>query len=828
MPKKISLNGIWKLRWFDGERGVRTDIHLANAESLSRAYDVSVPGEVHQQLQKLGLIDDPNVGLNVLKARWVEESFWIYSRTFKAAPLVNGERSWLVFEGLDLAAVIFLNGKEVGRHANYYYPCRIDVTDHLKPGVNTLDVSVESGVFHAMNRSSDGLAGNIGGHLTKRHWLRKPQCSHGWDWSPRLLNVGIHGSVWIETARAVRFDSMTAFTETDANRESGRAVVRVYAEGLGTKPVEGVLIISATETGQLQRIGVTINPGMNRFDATIVFDKPNLWWPVGHGDQPLYTITAELRVDAKKIGAAHRRVGFRLVRVNQDVHPDHGTFFIIEVNGKPVFCKGGNLVPADMVVAAVDRSRYQVLIDRALESNFNFLRVWGGGIYEHDDFYELCDEKGIMVWQEFIFACAKYPANNEQFLADVKKEATFQIRRLASHASLLIWCGNNEMEVGAWDWGYDKGVAHPDYALFHLELPRLLQTEDPSRYYQPSSPMSPGGKPPNQDDTGDQHPWSIGFTDTDFRKYRDMICRFPNEGGCLGPTSLPTVKACLPDGMDHFGSLAWEIHDNSINTIFGVYPTDAMMTLWTGRSMDELTLDEYVYWGGVVQGAALSEYIRNFRRRMFDSAAAIFWMFNDCWPAVRSWTTVDYYMRRTPSFWPVKRAFAPVIVVVVREKNRVKIFGVNEGESIAAQLRFGLFSLKGSYPVDKTVAVELPSNRSTLLAEFDGKLWDRAGVNNHCAFAILSSENSEIARDRLILPLFKEMNFVKSQISINIKDKKAIFKSAQFVFNVCIDLDGEKKLADNFFDIYPGVPTVIDWPYKQAPRILFTGKQVTR
>jgi beta-mannosidase len=214
------------------------------------------------------------------------------------------------------------------------------------------------------------------------------------------------------------------------------------------------------------------------------------------------------------IGEHTRKIGFRHVRINQDKHPESGNHFVLEVNGKPIFAKGGNFVPADTIFTKIDRARYETLIDRALEANFNLLRVWGGGLYEKDDFYEVCDEKGILVWQEFIFACAKYPTTDEKFLADIKREATHQIRRLAHHPSLVIWCGNNEMEWGCYSWGYEKGVAHPDYALFHLALPMILKQEDPTRYYQPSSPFSPDHEPPNRDDMGDQHPWSVGMFNT--------------------------------------------------------------------------------------------------------------------------------------------------------------------------------------------------------------------------------------------------------------------------------------------------------------------------
>ena len=321
--------------------------------------------------------------------------------------------------------------------------------------------------------------------------------------------------------------------------------------------------------------------------------------------------------------------------------------------------RAGTSSRPDLLQARIDRARYDALTDLALEANFNFLRIWGGGLYESDDFYELCDEKGILVWQEFIFACSRYPADTLAFLNEVVEEARYQVRRLASHASLVVWCGNNEIEWLYWDHEHLRPSYLPDHVLFHDVLPDVLRDEDGTRFYLPSSPISPDGAFPNADDRGDQHPWSIGFENIDFREYREMICRFPNEGGILGPSSLPTVLECLPEDERRLDSPSWFLHDN---TISAVQPSncDRMLELFCGLDPRAMSLEEYVYWGGLVEGEGLREYIENFRWRMWSSAAACFWMYNDCWPATRSWTIVDYALRRTPAFHPVRRAMEPV------------------------------------------------------------------------------------------------------------------------------------------------------------------------
>jgi beta-mannosidase len=569
-------------------------------------------------------------------------------------------------------------------------------------------------------------------------------------------------------------------------------------------------------------VDVELKPGLNPVEAVLEVADPEPWWPVGHGRQKRYLVRAAFAVNGRKIGERTARIGFRHVRVNQDKHPEQGRYFIIEVNGRKIFVKGGNFVPVDMIFPRADRARYDRVTDLALEANFNMLRIWGGGLYESDDFYDLCDEKGILVWQEFIFACAKYPVQDADFFNSVKAEARFNIRRLAPHPSLVVWCGNNEMEWGAWMWGYENGVVLPDYALFHLTLPRLLAEEDPGRYYQPSSPYSPDGLTPNADEVGDQHPWTIGMQNTDFREYRKMTCRFPNEGGTLGPTALPTMLACLPPKQRYVQSFAWQVHDNSVDSWGEPSYPDKMIDQWLGKDIRKMSIREFTYWGGLVQGEALREYCENFRRRMFDSSSAIFWMYNDCWPATRSWTIVDYYLRRTPAFAAVRRAMQPLHVVLAEEGDEIGVFGVNEGSvAWSGTVRYGIFNLAGGRPLDRMAPAVLPPNTSTRIASFPKSAWKKPAASG--AFALLLEGEKVAARNRLFLPLFKELKWAAPRLKVRLERGRAVFTSETFAWGVCLDLDGQRPLADNFFDVYPGIPHEIPWRGAGKPKVLFVG-----
>jgi beta-mannosidase len=818
----LDLNGTWKLHWSDGQRS-RPEHALRDPPDESRFIDAQVPGEVHLDLLKAGWISDPCVGANVLAARWVEEFIWTYRRTFDLLEAPNG-RAWLVFEGLDLYATILLNGTEIGRHHNTFYPCRIEVTGKLQPGTNSLIIHLDSGLWAVADKPASGWERWPDQILNKRHWLRKPQCQFGWDSSQRLINVGIFKPVRLEwTDHPARVDQAVALAEVSPDLKSGTLRIRMFYEGLSPQPRRARITVRLPKFDLQHDVELDILPGPNTAQATLHIDNPDLWWPVGQGPQTRYAVQTRLESDGITIHEQDLCVGFRHVQVDQSPNPVGGRYFTFIINGRKIFAKGSNFVPADMIFARIDRSRYEKLIDLALEQNFNFLRVWGGGLYESDDFYDLCDERGILVWQEFIFACTRYPTHDEDFFNDVRAEATYNIRRLARHPSLVAWCGNNEIEWGDWDWDYGRtGVIMPDHAFFHITLPRLLQQEDPTRYYQPRSPYSPDTLHPNSDHVGDQHPWSLGFFNYDFRDYRKMTCRFPDEGGYLGPTSLPTMLACLPETQRHIHSFAWQIHDNSVASWTQPSAPDEAIRQWLGKDPHKMSIEDFNYWTGLLQGEALREYIENFRRRMFDSSAAVFWMFNDCWPATRSWTTVDYYLRRTPAFHHVRRAMAPVHVILAQEGDAITIFGINDmPERVDATLSFGILPLKGNPSWQQEIPASLYANASTRLATIPLSLWP--DPRNSIAFAKLRRDNVEISQNRLILPRFRELQWSAPDIRISAKDGAASFESSSFAWGICLDLGGELRLADNFFDLYPSTPYAIPWPHASPPRVLRVG-----
>jgi len=826
MLSLLDLNGTWKARGFDGQHGAAEDYVVPEADE--RVFiDASVPGDIHLDLERLGLVEDRNTRLNAQNQRWVEEQIWVYRRSFTAPADSLNKRAWIVFDALDLVADVYLNGEKIGSHANVFVPCRLDVTGKLKDGSNTLAVRVESGLYSVAEKPSLSYNRANDHRLHKRSWLRKPQCQFSWDWSPRLVNVGIPGGVRLEWADCARIDALVVYPRLSDDLQSATIDIRAFIENVKEAPVSAAIRVRVSESDRVTEKTVELPAGLSRQEVSCDIPDPKLWWPRPHGEQPLYTVECELIIDGIAVDSTTRRTGIRSVRINQDQHPVEGRYFIIEINGKPIFAKGGNWVPPDTIYSTIDRDRYRRLVDLAVDANCNCLRIWGGGLYADPALLEACDEAGVIVWHDFIFACSKYPGDDPEFLNNVRREVEHQVRKLSPHPSLVVWCGNNELEWAAWDWGYDQDHAHPDYALYHLEIPRILNREDPSRPYWPSSPYSLDGVTPNSPTTGDQHPWRVSLlgAGTDYWEYRTDVSRFPNEGGVLGATSLATLRQFMsPDQMRVF-SPEWEFHDNACNYwAEGQMCSRAVMD-WLGTDPDDLSFEDYVFTSGLLQSEGLREYINNFRRRMYSTASAIFWMYNDIWPTSHGWTIVDYYLRRKLAYHPVRRAFLPVTVIPAIEGDKILIFGVNElPEAWHGEVRYGVYKLAGGLPIDKTLTVTLPPNTSTVIGELSVSELNGIGPRNAGAFAVLFSDGEVVAQNRLFLARFKDLNWAEPDIRVERRGGKAVFSCDSFVWGVCLDPECDSQVPDDLFDLIPGIDYAIDWPSDQPlPQARRTG-----
>ena len=557
-------------------------------------------------------------------------------------------------------------------------------------------------------------------------------------------------------------------------------------------------------------------------------ENPLLWWPRGHGEQNLYTVEVTLQTGDERWNAC-RKTGVRLVEIDESPHPVEGRYFYLKVNKRPIFCKGGNWAPADVLYSTVEDDRYRALIRLTAEANFNFMRINGTGIFVTHALAKACDLAGILLWHDFPLGNCKYPGDDPAFADEVRREVTWAVRELAHHPSIVVWCGNNEIEIFEEAPGIDDQYRkRPHYYMFHFDIPRVVSREDPSKLYRPSSPFSPDFNDPRDATSGNQHPWVVSLRTpgpVDWWPYRQRVDRFAVEGGVLGAAALGTLRRFLPENERYMFSPSWEHHDNPFASqdLEQGAPGKAYATVefWTGRTFAGMDWEDYAFASALLQAEGLSEYAVNYRRRMWSSAAAVFWSYNDAWPVTHSWTIVDYYLHTKLAYHPVRRAFQSVSVVVAEEGEKVIVFGVNDGPlDVQAELRYGLFALKGGLPVDQKKSVSLAANSAAAVAEIDRAAWQSAGFGESGAFALLCRNGKPVAQHRLFAQRFKNLAFADPDIQLSWRGGTVKLQSAVFVWGVCLDVEGDAALADNCFDLLPGIPYEVPWKSEQGEPLI--------
>ena len=499
----------------------------------------SVPGVVHLDLLAAGLIPDPYLDDNEALLAWIGLVDWTYETSFvlTAADLAAAERHELVFDGLDTVATILLNGEPLAEVANQHRSYRLDVTDRLRDGENVLTAAFSSPVRYA-NGQSLLLGARPRPYPMPYEAIRKSACSFGWDWGIATSTSGIWRPVWLETWGTARLDRVLVHAEPHGDGGRVDAAVRV-ARARDTDVTVTLDVGGVTES-------VVVPAGESERRVAVQLPDVDRWWPAGHGAQPLYDVRVTLSVDDEVLDEAVRRVGFRTLR--WDVEPDGaGTPFQLVVNDRPIFVKGVNWIPDDAFPSRVDRARYARRLEQAKAANLNLVRVWGGGIYESDDFYDLCDELGLLTWQDFLFACAAYP-EDEALRAEVEAEARENVTRLAHHASLAMLTGNNENLWGYEDWGWKERLDGRTWgALYYYELlPAIVHELAPHVPYTPGSPFSPRGEHPNAEAHGSTHLWEH-WNSLDWQAYRAVRPRFVAEFGWQGPPAWSTLTRAISD-----------------------------------------------------------------------------------------------------------------------------------------------------------------------------------------------------------------------------------------------------------------------------------------
>ncbi|MEM3946224.1 MAG: glycoside hydrolase family 2 protein, partial [Candidatus Micrarchaeia archaeon] len=695
--KVVSLDGSWLLKGYDEQKGEEEKAFMPEIEE-NGWIKANIPGVVHLDLIKNKQIPDPFFGLNELKVSWVEEKDWWYRKKFLVdKELLSYDYIELVFQGLDTFATVWLNGKEIAKFSNMFHEHNINIKNYLKEGENLLVVKFDSPkrvLENEYNKRSIKLGAAFYPPVV---YGRKAQYSFGWDWGPRLPTSGIWRSVVIRAYNTCKIESFYFSSSLSNSLDVANIKVDVSLEAFKEEKVEVLVRIFGFGEDQTKRETKSLTKGLNNLTFDFTIANPKLWWPNGYGDQNLYNLEIKVVNNSGVLDEVKKKVGIRKIEVIQEKDEEGKTFYF-KVNNVPIFCKGADWVPADSFLPRVSRERYDYLLSKAKEANMNMIRVWGGGVYEDESFYELCDEKGILIWQDFMFACGEYP-EEEWFFDLVREEADKVVKRLRNHACIAIWCGNNEN-----NWGYKAhwfGVKDKFYGetIYHKILPEVCSKLDPSTLYWPSSPF--GGEDPNSQSEGDRHSWDVWSGLKDYTEYLNDKGRFISEFGFQSLPSLKTILKFTSKEDRFFQSKVIEHHNKQVGG-----PERLLLFLSMHFRLPS-TLERFVYLTQLNQGEALKTGIEHWRRRKFKTGGALIWQLNDCWP-VASWSLIDYYNEPKASYYYVKRAFDPLNISLLINGDEVEVWVVNDFlESKSGKIRLLLYNVEGKKISEKKIEVNV-------------------------------------------------------------------------------------------------------------------------
>ncbi|NVK35332.1 MAG: glycoside hydrolase family 2 protein [Rhodobacteraceae bacterium] len=662
--KEIDLCGTWQL----------------SDERAEYALSMELPGDAVSALEREGLIPDPYHGRNEYDLRWIAERDWTLTRTFdlQASALEEAKASglgWsLVLDQLDTVAEVVLNGKSVLKADNAFRTFRVDATDCLRSGENQIEIVFTSSIQEGKRRQ-EAMPFYIpystdNNPIPNGNMLRKTQCHFGWDWNIALAPFGLYGGIRLVCETPQRIDRLATVQvahDIVGDKASLELIVRLSVLAHTSGPVD--LNISAA--GAKLSETVDLHAGENRLERRLAVKDAALWWPVGHGEQPLYDLTVS-------VGSANtsRRLGFRSVEID-NTEDKTGNRFCFIVNGQEIFCRGANWIPADALPGRITREKTCDLLDSALAANMNMIRIWGGGQYEPDWFYDYCDEKGLMVWQDFMFACSLYPAT-EDFLENVDSEVREQSARLSTHPCLAVWCGDNEL-IGALTWFEESRKDRDRYLVNYDRLNRTiekgLKAEVPEAVWWPSSP-SPGfmsfGDAWHNDSSGDMHFWSVWHEGRDFAHYRDINPRFCSEFGFQSFPSMPLIRQFADADDMNIASPVMESHQKNAGGNARIAET--MFRYFRFPS----DFASFVYLSQIQQGLAIRTAVEYWRSLKPHCMGALYWQLNDTWP-VASWSSLDYGGSWKALHYMAKRFYSPVQMFAFQDKNQgIRLSVVND------------------------------------------------------------------------------------------------------------------------------------------------------
>lgn len=786
-------------------------------------YSATVPGTVHTDLMANGLIPDPFVEQNERQVQWVDKEDWIYETAFDLdAPTQFRENVDLVFDGLDTYADVYLNDSLILRADNMFRRWSVPVKTLLRKQDNRLKVYFHSPIkvdlpkFDALpwRYECGNDQSQNGGIMDKQVsvFARKAGYHYGWDWGPRLVTSGIWRPVYLQSWSGPRIDDIFVRTlSLRRNKAAMAAEVEISAPAPHTDCV--VEVVNRTDGRTMTRQKLSLDSGLNRVRLPFEIKNPRLWWCNGLGSPELYDFEVQLLRDGKKLCASTATVGVRTIELVRDEDAD-GRSFYFRLNGVPVFAKGANYIPCDNFLPRVTSEVYRRTVQDAADANMNMLRVWGGGVYEDDRFYNLCDSLGIMVWQDFMFACSMYPAEGA-LLENIRQEAVDNVLRLRNHPSIAVWCGNNECLEAWYNWGWRRrytkqGVADTLWRQFgdvYFDvLPKVVAELAPDASYTPSSPFSREDGSP-EPARGDCHLWRVWGGEEPIDVYNQVRSRFFSEYGFQSFPEIGTVLKYAPSEADHrIDSDVMLAHQRA-----GAGANRRIERYLLESYPSPKDFESFLYMSQVLQGDAIRTAIEAHRRDMPYCMGSLFWQHNDCWP-VASWSSRDYFGNWKAQHYMAARAYRDVMLSTMVRGDSVQVYVVSDRRKPASgtlSLQVGRLDGKGAPVYTEKIACGLPASAVTVRNfELTALL---AGAKAEEVYILAEYTDDCGKYENITLPVKpKDAAFTAPAVKLEISgapgDYTVSVVSDNFVraFRMTVDGNDGHLFSDNYFDLIPG------------------------
>ncbi|HLA98350.1 MAG TPA: glycoside hydrolase family 2 protein, partial [Anaerolineales bacterium] len=736
-----------------------------------------------------------------------------YRHPFTAAPeLLHQSHIWLVCDGLDTLATVNLNGRELGRAANMFRQYRWDVKPLLKAGENDLRLVFDSPVRFAAAQQALRPMPGVAQAIPGGPYLRKAPCHFGWDWGPQLPPIGVWKDIQLEGYEGARI----AEVRISQQHAGGQVTVaaRVAVQSWDEAPRLVVMRLVAPD-GLVFETRAAFAPG-NESTLRVDIPNPQIWWPNGYGAQPLYRASVELHQSNRLLDQREYQLGLRTLELRQQ--PDEwGRSFTFVVNGLPIFAKGSNWIPADSFPTRITGDYLEGLIRSAVETHQNMLRVWGGGFYEDERFYDLCDRYGILVWQDFIFSCSIYPLDEPGFVENVQVEVVENVRRLRHRACLALWCGNNEMEQGWAEWNWNKPELQDLKAaydrFFHHTLPEWCKAEDPDHAYWPSSPSSDTPfENPNGQQQGDAHYWEVWHGRKPFTAYRNQYPRFMSEFGFQALPPLETIRTYAAEPDWNMTSYIMEIHQKNASG----------NSLMVGQMLDTFRLPKdfvsLVYLSMALQAEGIRYGVEHWRRHPDRVAGILYWQLNDCWP-VASWSSLDYFGRWKALHYAARRFYAPLMLSIEDKPPKQGVYVSNDLlEPWEGTVRWSLETLAGEVLTSGQAPVMAAPQAATQVCDLDFS--DRISDDNIRTLVFIAElyqGNQFVTRQTSGFAPIKHLSLADPAVTLDLRGERGQLivelTSRSLALLVEVSLTGaDVVFSDNYFNLPPGRTVQISCP----------------